>query len=338
MIKTENKIKEFNFSLNTQYGLFVCAGGFEERSITFVSKVKKTQFETQASLLVQYLSQQNDNAPNFKILKDKLTNLIGKEPEMVSVHSDRPIQSFEEIKNKIGKIVGDLKKNTALIDISGMTHLWAIATIHACLSCGMHTYVTFTEAMWYYPLKSDYHKLIRAWRHQDYDISSEYLQSKALKSIHIAPEFGGNFRPGRQTCLMIFAGYEPNRIQGLVDQYAPGRLIVFYGKSPHKELHWRTNLSKELHKNLFSNWYLRETEISTLQVDEILVKLEEEFQIIKEQFDVAIAPQCSKMQALASYLFWRRHPEVQLIFTTPVSFNPKRYSRGARRTFIYEIT
>lgn len=335
---TENKIKEYDFSLKAHYGLFVCAGGFEDRSKAFVSRIRASRFKIQDSLIIQYLSQQQDNEPNFKSLFDKLTKITGKKPETVLVHANTPIQSFEQIKAKVQRLVGKVRNNTAVIDISGMTHLWAIATIHACLSCGLHTYVTFTEARWYYPLKSDYHKLVKAWRTQDYEITSEYLQSKALKSIHIAPEFGGNFRPGRQTCLIILVGYEPNRVQGLVDQYAPGRLIVLYGKSPHKELHWRTNLSNELHKNLFSNWYLRETEISTLQVDKILVKLEKEFQIIKEQFDVAIAPQCSKMQALASYLFWRRHPEVQLIFTTPVSFNPKRYSRGARRTFVYEIT
>jgi len=77
--------------------------------------------------------------------------------------------------------------------------------------------------------------------------------------------------------------------------------------------------------------------VSTLRVTEVLDTLEKEFRTIRDQYDVAIASQCSKMQAVATYLFWRRHPEVQLVFTSPVSFNPKRYSRGVGRTFVYEI-
>ena len=163
------------------------------------------------------------------------------------------------------------------------------------------------------------------------------MQSTALKAIHILPEFGGNYRPGHKTCLIVFAGHEPNRIEGLVDDYAPARLIVLYGRSPHQEFQWRTRLSKDLHTDLFSKWHLREIEISTLRLDETLATLEAEFQVIREHYDVAITPMGSKMQALAVYIFWRRHPEIQLVFTTPIKFNPHRYSHQSRRTFIYKI-
>ena len=183
-------------------------------------------------------------------------------------------------------------------------------------------------------MKKNYYE---AGKKKESDIYKKYLQSAALKAIHILPEFGGNSRPGHHTCLIVHAGHEPNRIEGLVDDYAPSRLIVVYGKSPHEKFEWRTQLSKELHKDLFSKWHVREIEISTLQLDETLGTLETEFQIIREHYDVAITPMGSKMQALAVYLFWRRHPEIQLVFTTPIKFNPDRYSRQSRRTFLYKI-
>lgn len=337
MVDINGGTKEFDFGNDIEAGLLVAAGGFEGRAITFIKKLRKSSCTFEHSLLIEYESQPGDNEENYKWLRERLKKLIGKNPRKVSVHSDRPVQSCGDIKSEIETIASKVVDKTAWIDISGMTHLWALATIHACLSSGFRTFVVFTEAKRYFPLKQDKKKLVQAWRKRDYPKCKEYLQSAALKSIHILPEFGGNFRPGRQTCLMVFVGYEPNRTEGLVNDYAPGRLIVLYGRSPHKGLQWRTKLSKDLHEELFSRWYVRETEISTLRVDETLAKLEEEFQVIREQFDVAISPLCSKMQALAIYLFWRRHPEVQLIFTSPVRFNPERYSKGSHKTYIYEI-
>jgi hypothetical protein len=337
MIMIDNQVKEFDFKGQITFGLFVSAGGFEDRSIAFAKRLRKSRCFIEDSLLLHYMSQQQVNEENYQNLRYRLNEIIGKEPQTVTVHADMPIQSSGEIRKKIEEIAPRIVKHTAIIDISGMTHMWAINTIHACLSCGFRTTVVYTEAKWYFPSKRDQQKVIQVWREHQYEIAAKYLQSAGLKAVHILPEFGGNFRPDKQTCLLVFVGYEPNRIEGLVDDYAPGRLIVLYGKSPHEELYWRTQLSKELHKELFSEWYIRETEISTLVVNEILEKLEDEFKVLQEQFDVAISPHCSKMQGLASYLFWRRHPEVQLLFTSPVKFNPDSYSRGAHRTFVYEI-
>jgi hypothetical protein len=137
--------------------------------------------------------------------------------------------------------------------------------------------------------------------------------------------------------LIVFVGHEPNRVEGLVDSYAPSAVIVFYGLSPHRTFDWRTKLSRELHAELFAQWHTREVDVSTLYLEEILEQLEREYFNIRDQYDVAIAGQCSKMQAIAAYLFWRKHPEVQLVFTSPVRFNPQHYSWGAGRTYGYRL-
>jgi len=337
MMKNNLEIQEYNFRANTKVGLFICAGGFEERTLAFLNRTDVNKIEIEMGLLIQYESQKEDNADNFNKLKQKLKDL-SITTDTVSVHADTSVLSSGKIREKIEHVCDKISQKSAIVDISGMTHLWAISIIHACVSCCMEVTVVYTEARSYFPLKKDVSKLLRAWKNQDYEICSHYLQSSGLKHINILPEFGGNFRPEKQTCLLVFVGYEPNRIVDLVDDYAPGRLIVLYGKSPRKDLQWRTDLSKDLHKELFDRWFVRETEISTLQVRETITKLEDEFAVVQEEYDVAIASQCSKMQAIASYLFWRKHPEVQLVFTTPVRFNPARYSKGAQRTYFVEIT
>jgi hypothetical protein len=89
---------------------------------------------------------------------------------------------------------------------------------------------------------------------------------------------------------------------------------------------------------MFAAWPHREALCSTLSPLKALETLEGIFRVVSAEYDVAVAPHCSKMQGIAAYLFWRRHPEVQLLFTSPARFNPKQYSRGERDVYIFNLT
>jgi hypothetical protein len=331
-------METYSFLDHRETGL--AAGGFEDRAITFLKRTARARFSAERGVLLRYESQRLDNEPNFLANRDGMASLVstGREGvEVVPVSSDTPIHSCGSIRASIEQVAGTLSNRAAIVDISGMTHLWALSAIHDCVSYGLRTEVVYTEAKSYRPLRSEWRTMQRALRSGDDEVVFQALQSASLKAVHILPEFGGNFRPGRQTCLIIFAGYEPNRLQGLVDDYSPGRLIVLFGRSPNVSLAWRTELARDLHHELFRTWNKREAEVSTLDIASILHTLEEEFAVIGEQFDVAVAPHCSKMQGVAAYLFWRRHPEVQLVFTSPVMFHRDHYSHGSGATYIYTI-
>ena len=337
-MKGDQCFESFDFASSLTKGLLICAGGFEDRSLACARRLRRSNTDIEDSLILRYESQSDDNEANFGELEHRLNYIVGRRPKVVSVNSDTPIESGLAIRTAVEAIVGGLADHTALVDVSGMTNLWALSSIHASLTCGLRVSAVYTEARSYYPPRHEHKKIVRAWKEKRYEVASGYLQSSGLKAVNITPEFVGNFRPGKQVCLMAFVGYEPNRAEGLIDDYAPGALIVFYGRSPYPQMYWRTQLSRDLHEELFLQWHVRESEISTLVPREILSALECHFDVLKEQYDIAIAPQCSKMQAVASYVFWRNHPEVQLLFTSPVRFNPKRYSRGSRTTYIYNVS
>ena len=332
----EPQLNELDFEATLSAGIFVGAGGFETRARAFARRIPKGSHFSEA-VVFHYQNQRRDNEPGFCGVSRSLKRLMGRAPTELEIDADKPIDSCRRISKTIRDLSAKGTEKSAVIDVSGMTHLWALGAVHACLTNGLRTTIIYTESKSYYPRKGERPKVVKSWRQRNYAAAAKYLQSAGLGSVQILPEFGGNFRPGKRTCLIIFVGFEPNRIEGLVDAYAPGALIVLYGVSPHDEFSWRTPLSKELHAELFQRWYVRESEVSTLTLADISRSLETEFQTIRDHYDIAVAPQCSKMQALASYVFWRRHPEVQLVFTSPVKFNPARYSWGAGRTFSCEI-
>ena len=331
--KKSLKLKEFDFQTSLDVGLLIAAGGFENRALTFSGKINKDKNFIEDSLILKYESKYIGNDDNYKKLSKLLFEITGRQPEIVDINLDFPLKSCENIKNAINKKKNEISKNNVIIDISALTNLYITASLHSCIEASLKTKIVYTEARYYFPPKKEKEKIIKSWQDQDYKMAARYLQSEGLKDVIIHPDFQGNFRQGKKNCLMIIIGYEPNRIEGLIDSFAPSRLIIYYGVSPHNELKWRTQFSKDLHKNLFSNWYVHEADISTLNIDEIYNTIHNDFTIIREDFDVSIAPQNSKFQTIASYLFWREHPEVQLLFTTPVLFSPERYSKGSRRTF-----
>jgi hypothetical protein len=331
--KNSLKLKEFDFDASLNAGLLIVAGGFEHRALSFSEKIRKNKNFIEDSLIFKYESKYFGNDDHYGKLSKFLLEITGKKPETVDINLDLPLESCENIKNAIYRKKNEILKNNVIIDISALTHLYIAVSLHTCISSSLKTKIVYTEAKTYFPPMREKNKIIRSWQDQNYQIAANYLQSKGLKDIIIHPDFQGNFRQGKKNCLIIFVGYEPNRIEGLIDSFAPSRLIIYYGVSPHKEFKWRTQFSKDLHHNLFSNWYVHEADISTLNIDEIYDNVHKDFSIIRENFDVSIAPQNSKLQTIASYLFWREHPEVQLLFTTPVLFIPDRYSKGSRRTF-----
>lgn len=330
-----HELKSYNFSADSSAGMLICCGGFENRATTFVRKISRKYFRFQKALLLHYESQRADNQANFSFLSERISELSGHQPDVVKVDSRDPNKSFNSIAQPVMEEARKLKHGKAVIDISGMSQMLAVATIHACYLARLEVTIVYTEARSYFPTKSEGERIARAWEKQDYLTAARYLQSQGLKSISILPEFAGNIRPRKPMCLIIFIGYEPNRIQGLVQYYSPDRVVAIYGRSPHEKFLWRGKFSHRIHRQVFEEYPIREIEASTLKIGDVLESLEREFDVIKEEFDVAIAPQCSKLQAVSSYLFWRQHPEVQLVFTTPVRFNPNHYSRGAGVTLEY---
>jgi hypothetical protein len=338
MTPPSDSLGEFDFSKGLEADLLVLAGGFEDRSTAFAERLQLGACKVRSAVLFRYAKQVKDNDPNYLKLESFLRRELHVDPIPVSVDPDAPIASFGSIRRSISAAAGGERGGVAVVDVSGLTHMWALGAVDACVKSGLHTTVVYTEAEEYYPSESQRDEILLAARTGTYRRAEVYLQSAGLRAIHILPEFSGNHRPDRQICLVVFVGHEPNRIAGLVDKYAPGALLLYYGRSPRPSLAWRTEFSQDLHSDLFARWKHRSDEVSTLSAPEIIDKLEHDFAILRSHYDIAVAPQSSKMQAVASYVFWRRHPEIQLIFTSPVSFNPDRYSRRAGQTYRYAIS
>jgi hypothetical protein len=50
--------------------------------------------------------------------------------------------------------------------------------------------------------------------------------------------------------------------------------------------------------------------------------------------NIYLAPLGSKMQTVGAFLFWRRHPEISIVFSQPKRYFRNKFSRNSRDTFV----
>lgn len=339
------KAEIFNPSfLNQKASIYICAAGFEDRTLGIVRQLKEERFAY--SLILEYTTQKEDNKANLTVLKNLLGNFSDKEPLISLVNLDDPLATQQRLAEKLKSIDGN-KITHVFIDISGMANGLIIQTLSEVnkLFWDKKLYLLYTEAEQYYPSKEDEQEIYKIIEDEDIEEFGTLFSSSGAKEIFILPDFNGKFKDSLPICLIFFVGYEPIRSKGLIEQYCPNLIVVCYGEPPHKKFKWRASFSKKIHEDIgiFKNYpyidskEINKEDISTFDINDIFIKLEKIYATFYKEYNICITPQCSKLQAVATYLFTLTHPDVQVLFCLPGYFDPDRYSKGTGSSHIINL-
>jgi hypothetical protein len=359
-----SKIEEFTEKsvAKKKNSLYICAAGFEDRVRGIVETlIGANEKIFRYCTIMEYQSysglQQNQrssflekNKENLDFLRDTLRNLSENFTHNMVIDIDNMLATKRSLEDTL-KNIPEAEIGSIFVDISGMANFLILLTLHQVKAFfgDKEIFVLYSEAQNYFPEEQEATDIIQRARSRDEkDIIrlGELLGASGARETFVLPDFKGYFREDFPTCLIFFVGYEPSRAIGLLEGYRPNLVIACYGVSPHEHFKWRTPFSKELHEGLdvFKQYNSSTTEVSTFKVSEILSKLEKIYvstdtshNLLYESYNIAVTPQCSKLQTVATYLFCQSHPDVQVVFCLPGSFNPYRYSKGIGKKWLYKI-
>ena len=346
-----SKVKEFKleFMKERSNSLYICAGGFEDRAQAFVEKFKNVREKFfKYSLILKYSTHKEENKPNLEFLQNALPEISHHLIDNIIVNIDNIYQTKKNLIEAFKKIPME-NIESIFIDISGMANFLILLTIYQTKKKfpNKEIIILYAEADTYYPSEDKKDEILRLMKsNNDEDIIQlgKELGASGAREVVILPGFEGYFAENRAICLIFFVGYEPSRAAGLLENYRPNMVVLCYGISPHEKFKWRTNFSKELHTKLFENFKHVEQYISTFKVPEIVEKLDKIYKSVDknrhslyEYYNIAITSQNSKLQTVATYIFSQMHPDVQIIFCYPGRYNPKRYSIGTGKLWIYRL-
>jgi hypothetical protein len=359
-----SEIKEFTeHSLaKNKNSLYICAAGFEDRARGIAETLVGVNEKIfRYSNVMEYLShselQESQKSPfleknkeNLRFLKATLSNISTNLMENTAVDIDNILVTKRNLENTL-KNIPDAEIDSIFVDISGMANFLILLTLHQvrALFYDKEIFVLYSEAKNYFPEEqeaTDIIKIAQSRNEKDVIKLGELLGASGARETFVLPDFKGYFREDFPTCLVFLVGYEPSRAIGLLEGYRPNLVVACYGVSPHEHFRWRTKFSKDLHDrlNVFKQYNSSDAEVSTFDIPEIVSKLEEIYvsadlngNVLYESYNIAVTPQCSKLQTVATYIFCQSHPDIQVVFCLPGSFNPDRYSKGIGRKWMYRI-
>lgn len=331
-----NKPAEYSFGNEpSQLDLLILAAGFEERAFHFLSN---STFNSKAWCVL--IGFENDVPKNNEVYKKYKKEVDAKFESSnifeVTLKANK-LSKYESDLSSVLSTISEIAAGIVWVDISGMpTHI-ICSTLNVCrqLSSSNSQAVIYTSAKEYHPTEEEYNEL-----KVNNPSGIEFLpksMAREMSEVLMLQSFSGHRSKEGVSCLAVFAGYEVHRTAGVIDNINPSMLLLLYGKPGDEKLRWRLDLSRSLHRKFESTRRTAVEEVSTLHLNESIEVLELYYQYLFEDYDFTIAPVCSKMQVVATFLFWERYREVQLVFPLPIGYATELSPKGVGRTFITEL-
>lgn len=323
---------QYNFRHPCTCDVIILAAGFEDRAFYFISHAN---FKPSAScILIKFENSIQENLDVNNKFRARIDSIFSKTNVTELMLTNNNVKQFEdELRNKIAKLPRDVEE--LWIEISGMPTFIICSSLNICRSffSNNRQSIVYTSARDYYPSKDEISKLEKKYT----DEKIEYLpksMAREMAEVLILEAFSGHRSNDGASCLAVFAGYEVHRSAGVIESTNPSMLLLLYGDPGAKKHSWRLELSKNLHRRFETTRKTAIETVSTLNLQKSLDIMEKYYNFLFEDYDFTIAPVCSKMQVVATYLFWERYKEVQLVFPLPIGYQTELRPKGSDKTYV----
>jgi len=272
-------------------------------------------------VVLEYDVHQEDNKINLKEVNELLSKITSRQLKYLKYLTSGIRDSFRESCSLFEEINHVTPIRQVSIDISSFSTSALIQVLDYFLfkSDFKQIRIIYTEAIEYYPKMAP-------------QASDEEYLSAGVKKVLTLPNFSGIYTPGYSPLLIILLGFEPIRARGILNLFQPSKKIGIIGIPSRPDLGWRRDLAKEMYRNFFGDQD-RMVECPEFDYRKAYDALEELYDEFIQTNNITIAPLGSKMQTLAVLLFLEKHPDVQLLVSIPIRYDPRRYSEGIGQSY-----
>lgn len=319
----ENAYKKKNLVL-------IIAAGFEQRNIAIMEIIKSVVIPIKKIIILDY-----ENIEQNEPIRSKIINMA------TTISTAIQIVKTGELQNLLVHIE-ILENDMLVIDITGMARIIIFQILNLIDKAKIAYNIAYTEAEEYFPLKEFYDTLIADDANEEVAFS-RYLENEKTELVYsydcdiVQPiEFIGNPEPGRPAMILTFFTFKRSRLQVILQVLEMEKKVLILSEPVRKDLKWRRDFMKIANLDIIQKNAPDVKFLSTVDAFQVMNFFEEKAYKNKEytKYNLILAPLGSKMQTIGSYLFWRKHPEISVLFSQPRSYFKDAYSRGYRDTFI----
>lgn len=294
--------------------LYICAMGFEDRSISSNEHLVKMGYKAKNMFVVRYDSYVIENEK--EILRfEKLFEQISENFFYTRYSLDNRETFITNFKETLAQ--KNIAFKSITINISSLTTYALITLVNFAFDNADQVRILYTEPEGYYD-----------------QLESDHSFSSGVKDIFTIPEFSGGLLPGYSSLLVVFLGYDFVRARGTYEHIQPSKKIGIMALPNTPKLEGQFSKMETEHKKSFGS--TEDMRLFSIYDLNSLIKGLSEIRVKHiETSNILLALNGSKLHSIGAILFAKKFRDVQLIASTPSEYFPSNYSYGVRKT--YEI-
>lgn len=308
----------------------IIAAGFEDRCTSFLNRLKEASIKVRHCTILDY--------PKTKLNEPRRSELISCAKSICEDTKIIGMTEYGEIDYNWGEYASC---RSVILDVTGLDRVAMFSILKYLEDNHVAFDIAYTEAKEYYPLLKEYREYKRESRDSSffgyldkemkeyaYSYNCEVVQPKA---------FSGKLEPGKPFMLVAFLAFKRARLQVILQKLEFERKLFLISDPVRNDLRWRKEFMEVANWDLLQRSASEVITVQTLYPQAIANWFEERLYVESRdyaRYNVVIAPLGSKMQTLGSYLFWRKHQDVSVVFSHPNSYFPDKFSSGFRDSFV----
>ncbi len=326
-------IKEIDFASDVIINddLFLCALGFEQRSLNIPEKLVTSQYKCRTALYLEYETNVQDNANNSTRLISALETISDSLESPMRLQESDFIEQFNRYISALSE--GRECPPQISIDISTFSSPLLLMTLSIIFEYNISLRILYSEAGEYYPTQLEYEQ-----KKDLYKSNEDEGISHGVSKVITLPTNSGENLDNLPEMVVAFATFKPERTRKVISDIALSEKDMFWiiGK-PHLEInYWRASalfeingLSGEVSQNV--------AELSTFEYKDTIGLMESIYKSYEDTHHITISAMGSKLQNLGLAVWSYIRKDVTLCLAVPASYDSKRFSTGVYKTWVIDF-
>jgi len=298
--------------------IFICCASFEERCLSSAAMMG-TDFLTKFAVIfvVEEPLYKKQVEHNMFRLQTELRKKATEGIFVISCQRSNPVEGINQMEDVLRQC--RLSNNGGpfiTIDISGFTKIYLLELLH---------YLTIDKGL-------GIPRLLHT--------TQRYLPTRLTRGIEqvtTIPNFYGSPSLEKETALVMFLGFEPERALAVWKQYNPARTIALITNPPRPGNPDYLKYARQNNAELLSRPSVEVRDVPADNPYAVKNVLDAIYEETKDSFNMVIGPFGTKPQVIGVFLFSLEHRKVQVIYSFPAQYTRSYLRRQPGSTLLLPV-
>ena len=299
--------------------IFICCASFEDRCLSSTATMG-IDFLTKFAIIfsIEEPLYQKQVEQNMFRLQTELRKKATEGIFVISCQRGNPVEGTNQLEGILKQCKLNVKGGPFItIDISGFTKIYLLELLN---------YLVAVKNL-------DMPRLLHT--------TQKYLPTKLTRGteqITTIPNFFGNPSMDKETVLVLFLGFDPERSLAIWKHYNSARTVALITNPPRDGNPDYLKYARQNNAELLSQSTVEVRDVPADNPYVVMTVLDGIYQDIKDRYNMVIGPFGTKPQVVGVFLFCQEHRKVQVIYSFPSTYTRSYLRRQPGATLLLPVS